>query len=88
MVQQISEDPQNLVIGLVRDVAATKKKVATGLADRSNVHILHADLENYASLKEAVKDTEPVVGDRGIDYLVANGAFMSTFDAFGPIGAL
>lgn len=87
-VKNISEDPKNLVVGLVRDKAGTEKKVAAELGDRSNVHILHGDLTNYASLKQAAADTAKIVGQRGIDYLVANGAFPSQFDAYDPIGAL
>ena len=62
--------------------------MAAELGDRANVHILHGDLISYASLKEAAADTGKIVGERGIDYLVANGAFLSFFDAFDPIGAL
>ena len=87
-VKQISEDPANLVVGLVRDKAATEEKVVAELGDRSNVHILHADLTSYASLKQAAADTAKLVGQRGVDYLVANGAFSSHFDAYDPIGAL
>jgi hypothetical protein len=88
LVKQISEDPKNLVVGLVRDKAATEKKVVAELGDRSNLHILHGDLTSYATLKQAAADTTKIVGERGIDYLVANGAFPSLFDAFDPIGAL
>ena len=87
-VKQISEDSKNIVVGLVCDKAATEKKVAAELGDRSNVHILHADLTSYASLKQAAANTAKIVGERGIDYLVANGAFPSLFDAYDPIGAL
>jgi hypothetical protein len=62
--------------------------VAAELGDCSNVHILHADLTSYSSLKQAAADTAKIVGERGIDYLVANGAFPSLFDAYDPIGAL
>lgn len=58
------------------------------LGHRSNVHILHGDLTSYASLKQAAADTTKIVGERGIDYLVANGALVPLFDAFDPIGAL
>ncbi|KAI4182144.1 MAG: hypothetical protein LQ346_006648 [Caloplaca aetnensis] len=87
-VKQISEDPKNLVVGLVRDKATTEKKVAAELGERSNVHILHGDLTSYASLKQAAADTAKIVGERGIDYLVANGAFLPQFDAYDPLGAL
>jgi len=87
IVKQASEDPENLVVGLVRDKAATEKKVAAELGNRPNVHILHADLTGYASLKQAAADTAKIVGERGVDYLVANGAFLPTWESFNPIGA-
>ncbi|CAG5188832.1 uncharacterized protein ALTATR162_LOCUS12041 [Alternaria atra] len=88
LVKQISKDPGNLVAGLVRDQATTERKVVAELGDRSNIHILHADLTNYASLKQAAAETAKIVGERGVDYLVGNGAFPSLFDAFDPIGNL
>jgi NAD(P)-dependent dehydrogenase (short-subunit alcohol dehydrogenase family) len=76
------------VVGLVRDRVATEKKIAAELGDRPNVHIRQADLTKYASLKQAAADTAEIVGERGIDYLVANAAYVSVLDAYGPIGAL
>ncbi|CAJ2513871.1 Uu.00g019900.m01.CDS01 [Anthostomella pinea] len=87
-LKQISQEPKNLVVGLVRDKAATEKKVAAELGDRSNVHILHGDLDDYASLKQAAADTAAIVGERGIDYLVANAALVSTFYHFDYPGVL
>jgi len=87
-LRQLSEDKGNLVIGLVRNKAATEKKVAAELGDRSNVRILHGDLTNYASLKEAAAETAKIVGDRGVDYLVANAGLVPEFDAYGPVSAL
>ncbi|KAF6234059.1 hypothetical protein HO173_007889 [Letharia columbiana] len=87
-LRQIWEDQKNLVVGLVRDKAATEKKIAAELGDRHNIHILHADLTKYASLKQAAADTAETIGERGIDYLVANGALVPYLDTYGPIGAL
>ncbi|MCJ1334531.1 hypothetical protein MMC10_011243 [Thelotrema lepadinum] len=87
-VKNISEDPRNLVVGLVRDVTGTVEKVTAELGDRSNVHILHGDLTKYVSLQQAAADTAKIVGERGIDYLIANGAFMSQFDAYDNICTL
>lgn len=88
-VKQISQDPNNLVIGLVRDKATTEKKLSAELGvARDNIHILTGDLTNHASLKQAALDTASIVGSRGVDYLVANAAYPSLFDAFDPIGAL
>lgn len=72
----------------MRDKAATEKKVAAELSGRSNIQILHADLTSYTSLKQAAAGTTKIVGERGIDYLIANGAFTSHFDAYDPIGKL
>ncbi|PLN76086.1 putative short chain dehydrogenase [Aspergillus taichungensis] len=87
-LRQLSEDPKNLVVGLVRDKAATEQKIAAELGDRPNVHILHGDLTDYATLKQAATDTAEIVGERGVDYIVANGGLVSSLDAYGPIGAL
>ncbi|PLB41381.1 putative short chain dehydrogenase [Aspergillus candidus] len=87
-LRQISEDPSSLVIGLVRDKPATEKKIVAELGGRPNIHILYGDLSNYASLKQAAADTAEIVGERGVDYLVANGALLPSLDAYKPIGAL
>jgi NAD(P)-dependent dehydrogenase (short-subunit alcohol dehydrogenase family) len=76
------------VVGLVRDKATTEKKIVAELGDRPNIHILHADLTKYVSLKQAAADTAEIIGERGIDYLVANGGLVPSLDAYGPIGAL
>ncbi|KAH9883691.1 putative short chain dehydrogenase [Xylariomycetidae sp. FL2044] len=89
LTKQISEDPNNIVVGLVRDKATVEKKVAAQLGSRPNVHILYGDLVNYDSLKQAAAEATKIVGERGVDYLVACGGFQSTaFDSFAPIGAL
>lgn len=46
-LRQLSADPANTVIALVRDKAATQKKVDDELA-RANVHVLQADITDYA----------------------------------------
>lgn len=88
LLKQISDDPANLLVGLVRDKAGTEEKVAAELGDRPNVRILHGDLASYASLKQAAAEAAGIVGERGVDYLVANGAIVSTFDGYDPIGVL
>lgn len=88
MLKSISEGPENLFVGLVRNKAATEEKVAKELGNRSNVHIVHADLTDYASLKQAAAETAKIVGERGIDYLVGNAGFPAQFDAYSPIGEL
>jgi NAD(P)-dependent dehydrogenase (short-subunit alcohol dehydrogenase family) len=88
MLKQLSADSNNLVIGLVRDKAGVEKKVAAEIGKRPNIHILHEDLDDYASLKQAAADTAKIVGDRGVDYLVANAAYLPFLDAFHHISFL
>lgn len=49
-LSQLSKDPANTVIGLVRDKAATDAKVTKELS-RDNVHIIAGDITDYDSLK-------------------------------------
>jgi hypothetical protein len=49
-LRQLSADPANIVIGLARDVAKVKATVDADL-NRSNVHIVHGDLDSYDSFK-------------------------------------
>ena len=72
----------------MRDTATTEKKFAADVGKRENVHIICGDLAKYATLKQAAAETAKIVGDRGVDYLVASGAYVSDFDGYGPIGDL
>jgi len=54
LLRQISEDHNNVVVGLVRDKASTDKKVAAEL-NRPNIHIVQGDLTDYDSLKVGKK---------------------------------
>lgn len=84
----LSRDPENVIVGIVRDKSGTENKVASEIGDCPNVHILHGDLTDYNSLKQAAADTDKLLGDRGVDYLIVNAGFPSQFDAYDPIGAL
>ena len=58
------------------------------LSGRRNIFVVHADLDSFASLKSACVEATEIVGDRGIDYLIANGAFVPTLDAYDPVSKL
>ncbi|KAI1496293.1 NAD(P)-binding protein [Biscogniauxia marginata] len=86
-VRQLSADPSNTVIGLVRDKVATDKKVQEELG-RSNIHVLTADLADYQSLKQSVHGVSKIVNG-SLDYLIANGAFVPSWSQtkkFGDLG--
>ena len=74
-LEQLSKDPANTVIALVRNLEATQKKVdADGL---KNVTILQADLTDYNSLLAAAKQASSLLPDGAVDYLWNNAAYIS-----------
>lgn len=73
---------------MVRVRAATEKKIASELGDRLNIHIHTTDLTNYVTLKQAATETARIVGNQGVDYLVANGALLPFFDQFNHTGTI
>ena len=50
-VEKFSRNSENIVIGLVRNKAASEKRAAAELSGRSNVHFVQGDLTDYESLK-------------------------------------
>ncbi|CAI7584547.1 unnamed protein product [Penicillium glandicola] len=86
-LRQISSDLNNTVIGLVRSKSATEKRVEAELPERTNIHIVEADITNYSALNAAVDETATIT-DGKLDYLIANAGIVSQFDAYDPIGVL
>ncbi|KAH6638612.1 hypothetical protein BKA67DRAFT_588952 [Truncatella angustata] len=85
----LTKDPNNTVIGIVRDKAGTLKKISEDpeLKGRSNFHIVEGDLASYDSLKKAAAETASITGG-SIDYLISNAGYIPLFDAFDPIDYL
>ncbi|KAI0191076.1 NAD(P)-binding protein [Astrocystis sublimbata] len=86
-LRQYSAKPENAVIGIVRDKASTDKKVSEELGDRSNIHIIEADITKYDDLKRAADVAGKINGGR-LNYLIANAGYVSQFDAYDGIGTL
>ncbi|KAI0424663.1 NAD(P)-binding protein [Xylaria sp. FL1042] len=86
-LSNLSSNPANTVIGLVRNRAATEEKVSKELGLRRNVHILQADMTNYDSILRAAKETEKITGG-SLDYIIANAGVMSPAEPFANIGEL
>ncbi|KAI9045163.1 NAD(P)-binding protein [Aspergillus affinis] len=84
-LRQLAADPNNLVIGLVRNKAATEEKVSKEIPG-GNVHLVEGDLTDYDALKGAVAEVEKVTSS--LDHLVANAAWVSTWSAYDGIGDL
>jgi hypothetical protein len=55
-LRQLSSDPNNTVIALVRDKPTTEKSVAQQFSGRKNIHIVQADVVDYEALKVRLSD--------------------------------
>ncbi|KAK7187176.1 short chain dehydrogenase [Paraphaeosphaeria sporulosa] len=88
-LRQYSSDANNIVVGLVRNKDATNKKLSEDpdLKGRSNIHIIAADVTDYAALQNAVSATAKITGG-SLDYIIANAGLISQFDQYDPIGDL
>ena len=64
--------PSNIVITTARkpDQAAVLQDLHT--KSPQQLHILQLDVTNEASVQQCAKDTESILGDRGLDYLLNN----------------
>ncbi|KAK4450298.1 NAD(P)-binding protein [Podospora aff. communis PSN243] len=82
-VRQYSADPQNTVIGIVRNKAATDAKIAADadLTSRTNIHILEADITSYPALQAAAAATAEITGG-ALDVLIGNAGIVPLFDNF------
>ncbi|KAK7913841.1 hypothetical protein PG985_011544 [Apiospora marii] len=88
-LRQLSSDPSDVVIGTVRDKAATLQKMSedAGFQGRSNIHLLEVELTNYDALKKAAEDVAKITGG-SLDYLIASAGYVTDFDAYDPIGVV
>ncbi|KAK2800358.1 hypothetical protein FQN50_008174 [Emmonsiellopsis sp. PD_5] len=73
-LRHISQDSQNIAIGLVRNKAAADKKAAE--ESLSNVHFVEAQYTSLPSLRKAAEAVKQITGG-GLDYLINNAALVS-----------
>jgi len=80
-IRQLSTNPDNLVIGLVRNVPDTLARLDdedTTTSRRKNLHILPADLTSPSSLSKAAEALAKLLpSDSGLDNLIGNAALIA-----------
>jgi len=78
-IKYLSQDPSNIVIGLVRNKADTEKAIAEdGL---KNVHLFEADVLDVPALRKAANETSKITGG-SLDMLINNAAYISTRSSY------
>lgn len=74
-MRNLSGDPNNTVVGLVRNLASTKARL---MGDNlSQVHLLEADMTDHIALGVAATDLSNITNG-SLDVLIINGAYNNT----------
>ncbi|KAJ5902194.1 Short-chain dehydrogenase/reductase SDR [Penicillium taxi] len=81
-VRHLSQNPNNTVIGLVRDKAAADAKAKS---EGVTVYMVEAQYTDLLSLKNAAESVKSITG-RGLDYLIHNAAVLSHISALKTFG--
>lgn len=67
LLRQLSSDSSNTIIGIVRNKSATQEKMKEELPERTNIHIVEADITGYTALKVGIfKYTEGFYVDNSV----------------------
>ncbi|KUI73075.1 hypothetical protein VM1G_09043 [Cytospora mali] len=74
IVKNLSADPANTVIALVRDETKAREKISEEFPGRKNIHVVHGDIGNTKSLKVAAGKVAAITGG-GLDVLIANANY-------------
>ncbi|KAJ5642477.1 hypothetical protein N7490_006477 [Penicillium lividum] len=82
-LRQLSRDPNNTIIGLVRNKAAADAKAKEEGLD--HVHMVEAQYTDLASLKHAAEDVKVIAGG-SLDYLINNAAIVSHVSEWKTLG--
>ncbi|TVY84580.1 putative oxidoreductase [Lachnellula suecica] len=86
LIKKLSENPNNVVVAMVRNKAATESKVAAEISGKKNIFVVQGDLTDVESLKasfsgqrgSALTETEKITGG-SLDILIANAGLISDY---------
>ncbi|KAI0448765.1 hypothetical protein F5B21DRAFT_518678 [Xylaria acuta] len=67
-------------MGQISNSDVVAQRVREELSGRTNIHILHGDLNNYKSLQKSAAATATITGGN-LDYLIANASRISYWDS-------
>jgi len=66
----------DILIATCRSPDSANGLKALAKASKAQTHILQLDINDEESIKRAIRDIEPIVGERGIDYFLNNAAII------------
>ncbi|EIW54690.1 NAD-P-binding protein [Trametes versicolor FP-101664 SS1] len=72
LTKQLLESPFNTIIAASRNPSQATALRALSDSAKGRVHLITLDISNKASVQASVKETESILKDRGLDYLINN----------------
>ncbi|OSD04962.1 NAD-P-binding protein [Trametes coccinea BRFM310] len=82
IVRQLVANPSYIVVAALRN--PDKAPTLHGLKDtaKGKLHIIQLDVSDFDSIRQSVKQVEPILGNIGLDYLVNNAGVVAHDTAF------
>ncbi|KAH9887905.1 C-factor [Cubamyces lactineus] len=80
MTRQLLADPSNTVIATCRNPDGATGLHALKDSAKGTLHIVQLDVSDEESIRNSYKAVEPLIGDKGLDYLYNNAAINEGFD--------
>ncbi|KAI9061966.1 C-signal [Trametes sanguinea] len=82
IVKQLVANPTNLVVAALRTPEKAPALHGLKAAAKGKLHIVKLDASDFDSIRESVKQIDPILGDIGLDYLVSNAGILAHDTAF------
>ncbi|KAJ8463203.1 hypothetical protein ONZ51_g10408 [Trametes cubensis] len=80
MTKQLLADPSNIVVATCRNPDKATGLHALKDSAKGTLHIIPLDVADEESIRNSYKLVEPLIGDKGLDYLYNNAAINEGFD--------
>ncbi|KAI0325655.1 C-factor [Cubamyces sp. BRFM 1775] len=80
MTKQLLADPANTVVATCRNPDKATGLHALKDGAKGTLHIVQLDVADEDSIRNSYKAVEPLIGDKGLDYLYNNAAINEGFD--------
>lgn len=77
LTKQLLESSSNTIIAASRNPSQATALKALSDSAKGRVHLITLDISNKASVQASVTETEAILKDRGVDYLINNAGIVS-----------
>ena len=78
LVRQLLSSPSNVVIAACRSPTKAIELQKLSEDAKGRLHLVALEVSDKKSIGEAAQEVDGIVGDKGVDYLINNGALLTT----------